>query len=488
MKRAAARQDGFVMVVTMMVLMVALLVAGVAISDTVNARRYTETDRRIDAAQQAADAGLQVALYRANQMNLATTDFNSGLSALSNTVSCLVPGLDVNGYVSTLTTVTLAASTACPTATTGPGSVAPPSWTYERLGNRTTFAYQFIKGSTGPSTGHAYLNPVIVAIGREDGGTPSDTSDDIVRRVKAILNPVDPFEMIEATGNLTFTALSTTLNGDARANGNVTVNGLLLGLGVLPSSGGVLRVANIQYGGSYSGLLSVVNKVPVASSFTRAPVSVSASKPDCGATGSAGACPASGYSSVTHKLTVNSGTVTLAGGDYVFCGVSVAAAGTLHTSVTASAPTRIFIDSPTSSRCSGVPSSGNLSLLGGLNSVNVTPSQLQIYMVGNGSNTPRSTASVTTTSLGALTPAFFLYAPDTDVTVRSLLFQGNVIGHDVTMIGCTALVCLSAAQALTQDLNLANMPLSSSVGLFSRKQYIQCKASEPAAGSPTADC
>jgi Tfp pilus assembly protein PilX len=487
----AAQEDGFVMVVTMMVLMVALIVAGVAISDTVNARRHIETDRRAQSAQQAADTGLQVALYRANQMNVAATDFNSGLSGIAGTLSCLV-AVNVSGYVSGLTPVHIGANTACPTSTTPPGSVTP-TWAYERLGNRTTFAYQFIPGATsngGSSSGHASLNPVIVAIGREDNGTPANTSDDVVRRVKAILNPVDPFDMIESTGDLTFTGATTTLNGDVRTNGDVTVNGViwpvpgvLAGLNVLPSSGGVLRLAEIQYGGSWSGGLPLINRTHTSgSSFTRTPVSISPSKPDCGAVGASNACPsATYYGSATHKLTLTgTQSLTLGGGDYVFCGVSVGSSATLNTSPTASAPTRIFIDSPSSSRCTAVSSSGNLSLQGRLSTINLSPSALQIYMVGNG--TPGGTTASIDLGLLSGTPAFFLYAPDTDVTMRSFLFQGNIIGHDVTMIADVAL------QTVTQDLNLSNLPLSSSIGLFTRKQYIQCKGTEPAPATPTADC
>jgi Tfp pilus assembly protein PilX len=494
--RTSSGENGFVMVLTMVVLMVALIVAGVAISDTVTARAYTEKDRRIDSAQQAADAGLQIGLYRANQMNLGNTDFNSGLTGLANSLSCLVP-LTVSGQVSAFTKVTLGASTSCPTST-DPSD--PYKWNMERLGNHTSFATRFIHGGTstaGTAAGHVTLNPVIVSIGTDDGGTTS-TSDDVVRRVEAILNPVDPFNMVEATGNLRFNSLlATTLNGDVRTNGNLTVSGLgLVGANVLGSDGSLLRLANAQYGGTYSGVLSVANLIHTTSSFTRAPVSISATKPDCwngtGTQGAAGPCPSSTfYNSVTHKLSVGSGqTLTLASGDYVFCGVSVVAAsgflgltpgGTLNTSATAGAPTRIFIDSPSSVRCTGVSGTSTpLSLLGRLNTITTTPSAMQIYIAGNG--TPGGTAATVDASLtSTLTPAFFLYAPDTDVTMKVTTFEGNVIGHDVTFTG-------SAAATLSQDLGLSNLPLSSSIGLFTRKQYVQCSGVVPPPTTPTANC
>jgi hypothetical protein len=196
------------------------------------------------------------------------------------------------------------------------------------------------------------------------------------------------------------------------------------------------------------------------------------------------------YTAGNHRLTVGSGqTLTLGGGDFVFCSVTVQSGGTLNTSLNSSSPTRIFIDNPSSTKCSG--SSGNLSLLGSLNTINVTPSQLQIYMTGNG--TPGGTTATINTSLLSGTPAFFLYAPDTNVTMTYTAFQGNIIGHDVAMNGyCVTVlgVCLvpSATNVLTQDLGLFNMPLSASVGIFTRKQYIQCTPVEPVATNPTKDC
>jgi hypothetical protein len=407
----------------------------------------------------------------------------------------------VSGTVSAFTKVSLGANISCPTTTTNPSD--PNVWTYQKLGNRTSFASKYVPAPTstgnGNGNGHVTLNPVIVSIGKDDNGT-SATSDDVIRRVEAILKPVDPFNMIEATGKLTFPGLVTTINGDVRTNGNLSVGALgsLIGANVLGSDGSVLRLASVQYGGSYTGLLSVSNLLHTSTSFSRTPVSISSSKADCwngsGTQGTAGACPSSTYyNSVTHKLTVASNqSVTLGSGDYVFCGVSVVAAsgflgltpgGTLNTSASASAPTRIFIDSPTSTRCSGAsPSSTPLSLLGKINTVSSTPSALQIYIAGNG--TAGGSSAAIDASLGStVLPAFFLYAPDTDVSMKvGAAFEGNIIGHDVTFSG-------SLATVFTQDLGLSNMPLSSSVGLFTRTQYVQCTPVEPASSAnPTTNC
>lgn len=502
LRHKRAGEEGFVMVITVIVMAIVLIITGVAISDTVGARHITDKDRRGEAAQQAADSGLQIALYRANQMNLATADFNSGLSGIANTLGCLVPAT-VGGSVSAFTTVTLGAQLSCPSSPGPPGGgCTPPCWNYETVGNRTQVATQFTPGqkSNGPtsSSGHGSLSPYIVSVGRETNGTAT-TSDDVVRRVEAILNPVDPFNMIEATGNLSFPGLLTTLNGDVRTDGNLNVP--LLGniVGVNIGSGSpFLRLANVQYRAKTGlGLLTIANATQITSptpSFTREAVTVSPSKPDCGTTGAAASCTPLGasYNAGTHKLTVGSGqTVTLASGDYVFCGVSVVGpsgflnltpGGTLQTSATASAPTRIFIDSPSSTRCSGgSPSNPILNLQGNLNTVSSTPSAMQFYIADNGSG-GYSSANIDASLTSTLTPAFFLYAPDTNVTMKvGAAFEGNIIGHDVTFTG-------SLATTFTQDLGLSNLPLSSSIGVFTRKQYVQCTPVEPNVLNPTQDC
>jgi hypothetical protein len=500
LRRGRAAEHGFVMVTAVIVMAIALTVAAVAIDDTVGARSIVTKDARIHAAQQAADAGVQIALYRANQMELGQTDFNGGLAGISSTLLCRVP-VTVSGVVTGVVDAALAVDGSCPTQPGG-GS-GNTDWIYQDLGNRTRFAARFIPGQAsndGPvGSGHASLNPVIVSIGREDNGTPAYAADDVVRRVEAILNPVDPFQLIEATGDLTFNSLLTTvINGDIRTNGQLRVTSLLgiVGGNVLASDGSLLRLTNAQHRDGYSGSISIANIDQVDADFVRAPVSISPTKPDCwngtGTQGTAGACPSSTfYTESIHRLRVDAGqSLTLGGGDYVFCSVSVSAGGTLNTSLTATNPTRIFIDSPNSPDCNGA--SGNLLLNGNLNTISVAPSQFQIYMAGNG--TPGGTsASIDTTWTTTLTPAFFLYAPDSNVTMRFRLFKGNIIGHDVTMNAACTLnilgICIpGATDVITQDLNLFNMPLSASVGVFTQKQYVQCAGYEPPAATPTKDC
>lgn len=493
MRRLRRGEGGFVMVTAVVMMAITLTIAAVAIDDTIGARGLVTRDARVHAAQQAADAGVQIAMYRANQMKLGKADFKGGLSRLTTTLACRVP-VTASGAVSAIVDVTLGANTSCPTRP-GAGS-GDRDFIYEKLGNRTSFAYHFVPGaqsSIGTTSGHVSLNPVIVSIGREDNGT-AGTSDDVVRRVESILHPVDPFQLVEATGNLTFNSLLTTvINGDIRTNGDLRVNSLLgiVGGNVLASDGSLLRLANAQYGGTYSGSISIADLDHVTTDFEREPVSISPSKPSC-----PGSCPAAPFydpAPTQRRLVVGAGqSLTLGGGDYVFCSVSVVAGATLQTSLSAATPTRIFIDDPDSDRCRDSVGNGGLLLNGNLNTVSATPSQLQIYIAGDG--TPGGTsASIDTTWTTTLTPAFFLYAPDSNVTMRFRLFKGNIIGHDVTMNAACTLsllgICIpGATDVLTQDLHLYDMPLSPALGVFRQKQYVQCAGREPSPSNPTEDC
>ena len=81
MRRLRRDEGGFVMVTAIVLMAITLTIAAVAIDDTIGARGLVTRDARVHAAQQAADAGVQIALYRANQMKLGKGDFNGGAVA-----------------------------------------------------------------------------------------------------------------------------------------------------------------------------------------------------------------------------------------------------------------------------------------------------------------------------------------------------------------------------------------------------------------------
>ncbi|HWF35844.1 MAG TPA: hypothetical protein VG295_10725, partial [Solirubrobacteraceae bacterium] len=181
----------------------------------------------------------------------------------------------------------------------------------------------------------------------------------------------------------------------------------------------------------------------------------------------------SSYLTSTNEIynTSSSTTLSFAPGDYVFCNFETNGPVNI-TASSSSAPVRIFIDT-NAAHCPGTPShSGSLptnfkssgsnfianqgigGLIGGVTGT-LSPSQVQVYVVGSG--------SVTTS--GSVANAFFLYAPQATVSVASTVsFTGTVIGYDVTM----------NTILYTQSLGLNNYPISSSLGIFHTSQYRQC--------------
>jgi hypothetical protein len=84
----------------------------------------------------------------------------------------------------------------------------------------------------------------------------------------------------------------------------------------------------------------------------------------------------------------------------------------------------------------------------------------------------------------------FLYAPTSNVTVtggqtcvlgtcvNTGTLAGAFIGYDVDASGT----------AITEDLGLLNYPLSSTLGPFYVKQYIECTPAYPLPTDPTSGC
>jgi hypothetical protein len=98
----------------------------------------------------------------------------------------------------------------------------------------------------------------------------------------------------------------------------------------------------------------------------------------------------------------------------------------------------------------------------------LSPTQVQIYITGEGQNNNDSTEFMSTSSASN---AFFLYAPTSLVNASAFSFAGGVVGYDVT----------EYATLFTQNIGLNNYPLSNSYGVFHVAGYTQCSPSLPEA-------
>jgi hypothetical protein len=433
----------------------------------------------------------------------------------------VVPTVDVNLKVTGIATAAADAAGVCPD-TSGPGQPSSGSAAFP-VGDHSYYQARFIPGAAANGQ-HIALNPKIVSVGYDTGGVTSSSSGYTTRRIEAILAPVDPFQAVEASGNLTFTGTSLTtlgitvgtsaLNGNARANGSVTLPTVFTNTNL---SGGLF--GSVTYGTTITAGIALSHVAKATSSFTRSPVSISPAKASCPAAdasvsrqancadfGTLGAY----YSTANDTVTVPAGgTLAIPPGDYVFCNFTAGLNSTVTANSSSTAPVRIFIDSPSSARCTGkVGASGNFTATSGLGNLiaNTTgatgASGFQIYVVGDGGGYDNNT-SVTIGSrpllgsgLTAATPiqSFVVYAPTSAVTLNNcntinVLFlisgdvcgaiQGAVIGDNVTI----------KSTVFTQDLDLNAYPLYSGLGAFHVQNYVECPPVYPIpTPDPTTGC
>ena len=534
--RQLAGEDGFVIVVAMLLVVIGLAIGLAALTETLAARSHAGRDERSTRALQAADAGIQTELYRANQMNLGSLYLSKGLSLSSiigQLLTCPVPTVNAGGTVTGLRFgAVLSVGSPCPS--NGSSGITGAANSLESVGHHAFYDVRFIPGLTAVGD-FVQFNPKIVAAGIDDNGDYSTSTGYVTRRVEAILAPVAPFRTLEAQNNLTITvppALSalgiklagaTTLNGTASAGNNLKVTGSSLLANVFTAtgislSGGLTEPSALDYcsTGSYTTSNLTVNLTlgnvtpvsPCTNLSNRSAVSISSSKASCAPDTGTATCSSLFGGSYTNTpaapdsiyCTSGCSTLTFQPGDYVFCDFQYNGNVSLNASSTQAV--RIFIDSPSSSRCSthGTHSSsgvtgfqttfGNFVATHGVGNVlGLThPSQAQVYVVGNGTNDGTTVYSTGDTTLSS--QDMFLYAPSSNVTVTggqtcilgtcvdTGTLAGAFVGYDVNASGT----------AITSDLGLLNYPLSSTLGPFYVKQYIECSPSYPLPTDPTSGC
>jgi hypothetical protein len=537
-RRALREEDGFAMVIAVFLIVIGLAVAAVAVTAALSARTSANRSQRSARALQAADAGLQTELYRVNQINFDTLNLSGGINLageLSTLLTCPVPDVDASGEVIGLQFGAISSiGGACPT-NSGSG-VTNPGPNEEPVGDHDYFQAAFVPGTTSVGD-FVQFDPKVVASGVDDNATASDPSRYVSRRVEAILAPVNPWHALEATHNLqidvppalsvlgTSLAGATVFNGTAAAGNNLTIDGHSTLLNTFTAtgvslSGGSTEQSALDYCGSYSdpnmtlaltlgsvthvtsGCSSLVNRSPIQISPDKQDCVTSTGAESCGTDPGFGAAYAGGSQDEIYNTNAAT-TLTFGPGDYVFC--SFQTDGPVDLNPSSAQAVRIFIDSPSSARCKNfvnhagslpahfTAAPGNLIATRGEGNLLAAthPSQAQVYLAGNGTNDGTSVYS--TGSSGLSGQAMFVYAPSSNVTVTA--GQTCVLGGTV----CTTAGALSGAfvgydldvgaTAITQDLGLLNYPLSSSLGPFYVKQYIECPPAYPLPSpDPTAGC
>jgi hypothetical protein len=527
------------MVLVLLLVLIAFGAAAAALTTTLSSRSNADRDQRVKRAQQAADAGVQTALYRANQTNMSTLQLSSGLSLpsiIKQLLVCPVPQVNANGsgQIAGLSfTYVVGAQVGNPCPSSSNSGTGHPFSDAEPVGHHAYFQVQYNPGVTNVGD-FVEFKPTIVSSGFDNNGQSTSSQQYVSQRVEAILSPFMPWRTLEAGDNLTFdvppalNALgvkvsgTTQFNGTAAAGNNLTIDGQSLvntfqATGISLSSGLTTPTAldyckqltetNIQL----ALTLGNITKPSTGCSelVNRSAVQISSTKPDCAPSTGMVLCSSlnlNGYSSSTDSIYCASSCplLTFQPGDYVFCDFQYN--GPVSLNASSLQAVRIFIDNPGSSRCPGnsathpvtnppPPASfqahyGNFVATRGVGNVLGLshPSQAQVYVVGNGTNDGTVAYSTGDTTLSS--QDMFLYAPTSNVTVtggqtcvlgtcvNSGTLSGAFIGYDVD----------ASASAVTEDLGLLNYPLSSTLGPFHVKQYVECTPAYPLPSPATSGC
>jgi type II secretory pathway pseudopilin PulG len=444
MRRRLGEETGSALVAAMITMLIAGVLAGTAVATSLNTNQQSRDNVAERQAAEAAEAGLQVALYRWNML-LPSSGHCVGDAvaspAANGTCASSVYSLGNHESYQYWTTPALAAGASC-------------------VGNTV-------------SNAAGVTNICITAVGTS--GTVSARSE--IRAAGFSAQPLFPYPGITGLAGIT-NAPNTFVNGTEASNLQIT------------ASDNATITGNVELGpgGSYSAAngASHPTQLQLSSPIVLSPVApgTSATVNDDyritnylsnPASPTAPYDPSSGvsFNPVTRALSLaNNASLTLTGGIYNFCSFSAQNNATI--TLAASVRTEIIIDSPQDTG-SGCPSgSGTFFMANNATWSNPTndPTALQIYVYGpdTGSN------EVTLRNNGVFYGV--LYAPTSTVELSNNgTFHGAIAGKTVTLDNNFSFAWSSAVSNISAGTN----------GLYYRTAWAQCQTAVPAA-NPMSNC
>jgi hypothetical protein len=460
-----------VIIVTVLILVLVLGIATAAVSQAIQVSSKANRDPLVKAALQAADAGVQTAIFRLNSLAQYLTN-------TTTTTPCVEATVDANAN---LTGLVLEAA-----LTTGPSWC--PASPAQRIGNGETFSYQMspiltVRGNPADPDGlHYTLDRRIVATGTATG--PRGT---LTRRVVQTVTAPQPsllFYDYALLGQSAVTVSGSAQVGSAttpapiRSNHNATVQ---------LSSGGI-QCGNVVYGppgsgGSFTGAATGCPSGQTVSAAPGAfPLPTLTAPTSNNNTALANACAALTVGSCTFSsgnLTLSGSpatTLTIPAGNYELCSITVSGASTLVIGDTAASPVVIYIDPPGTNGCTP-PSSGAVSIAGNAKltaTTGVSPSAFQLQVAGLSGSPSAASTAVNVSGSSSLQTPMTLVAPYSNVTIGgSTSLLGGVLGDAVTVSG----------NAVLTPFGQLSLP-STGTPLYRKGTYTECTPSPPPSGSP----
>jgi Tfp pilus assembly protein PilX len=397
---------GSVLIAALGALLVMTLLAGWALQAAVAGSDGTGTDARAKQALQAAEAGLQRAVYRLSMLQPAAG------RCVAETVVDPVAG------------------------------VCPPT-TPEQLGNGSSFSYRTTPALGASATCAGLLVRTQLAL-TQRCVTATGTTDGVTRRVQTRVaayasTPLFPvagllgLDAVTLNGNVTIPTTTAATNGTLTATGNVRTAGTVLGPAGTTRTTGNVAVSPVARRTADEGPFVLGDVDPGTSAtvndngrIVRGLRTPPVAPYDAISTGSSVT-----YDAPTRALrAAGNATITLGGGVYNFCSVSIT--GNLTLIVAAGAKVAWYVDSPDDPNGGCPPGSGGFAVGGNLSSGSASsdPTAFQLYVYG----TDDRRQGVTIRGNAALHAA--IYAPRSDVSiVGNAQVIGGVAARTVTMTG-----------------------------------------------------
>jgi hypothetical protein len=449
-------ETGSAMTIAVIVLLVVGTLSSAVIATALQTNSSTRRDANHKNALEAAEAGLQIALYRLNML-------------APGTLLCV-------GDIAQL-----------------PDSTGWCASSAYSLGNGTTYQYWTtpIQGSSNPCVGLRFtstdiLQRCITAVGTSHGVSARS-------QIRAVAFAAQPLFPLGGAIGLTSVSMSgsATVTGLAGSNGAISTSGSSNAAGIDLGPNGSFTSSSSVSSGTITRLSSpiVLDAVDPGtsnqSSLTSCPVRQQAGYPACNddyrisngllnppSTPYDQSSAGVSFTASTRTLALSGASLTLGGGLYNFCNLTASGASTI--TIAPSAQTEIIIDSPDDPN-SGCPSgSGNLTLSGSSAFINqsMNPLALQIYVYGLNDGSGKITLSGSSAMYGVL------YAPQSQVTLSGTgRIYGGVAGRTLTISG----------SGLTWDNRVATLQ-ATTTGLYYRAAWAQCTPTPTVSTDPGSGC
>ncbi len=435
LSRTSHSEEGVALVLSIMVLMVSGALAAVAAGSALEATDNSRQDRKVKQAIAAADAGMDVALYRLNKF--------AGL--LDPSVQCVVS----NPPTGILTAEVVQLDGWCRSQT-------------EEMGDGASFTYQVSAPLRIEDAGQDVWERKVISSG---------TVGTVRRRAATVVKaPTGQALFSDAV----FSHEDLPLRNSAHVYGSVRSNGNVITENSAQVCGNVTFGPGKQFtGGSQCpGFLSR----PATELFVLSPVILPASN-DNARIGSLDPWTDSnriGWSPSTRVLTMShSSTLTLTGGSYVFCRLELSNSAQLIIPDDGT-PVRIYIDSP--ENCGGTTASVGIHNSSTILNLSENPTMVQLYVAGSAN--PAITTTVQLHNLHEL--QLVVYAPNSQVSFdNNNRLKGAVAAKKVA---------LNNNLEIRWDDRIGNLLVGDvPLPLYSRQSWVECSSVAPTA-SPDSGC